>query len=217
MKVLMKKELASLLGVNESTITRWGSEKTKINALNKACIEIIKIEKVGRCVQYTCIYKIVTRSYEEDIQEIFKTKNTNDFIRYARMRIKNIEEDTIETRNELCLRANIPLSTSKRFDKLLVNKNIIKEVGQNYICMEKKTKKKVFVTKGEHTNFWLKGKTTKKGINVLNESLGRGEITKEQNKYLVDKLTDTTEWMYYKEKRYSLNRSNEITKLLLIN
>ena len=218
-KILTKKEVAGILEVTPRALRSWSEEKINEELLKKACLEVLQIQKVGRSIEYTCKYKEVSMSNKDYLKDVFNVKNVDGFINYSKEKINNIENEKLDTREQLCSKTDTVVSTSKNYDRKLEEKGVFSKDGYIYICKDKKTGSKVLSNKSEYNNFWIKNNYLQNELKSLAVRFRNKEIAQDDYNYISSSLLDKTngDWIYYKLSKIVVEYDNELTKLILNN
>lgn len=186
MKRINKKQVAEILGVHTKSLSRWDNEKIKYE-LAKACYKVIDIAKEGRSIYFYVQYEEYPQSNDEYLQEAFKVKDIESLKRYTKRKADSIEKEELITRSELCKETNIAETTSKRYDKKLIEKGIFEKLDDVlYICVDKRTRERVLVDRKAFNNYWIKNSAINKELKSLGKRYSQGELSINDYNYLRD-------------------------------
>ena len=216
-KIFNKSEVAQFLGITPRALRSWSEEKIQTELLFKCSFEVLRVEKVGRQILYTCTYKEVNKSNKYILKETFKVKNIDEFIQYSKDKIEDIESDAILTNDQLCNKSGTHPRTSHNYNKYLVQHGVLSEDGYLYICIEKSTKKKTLTTEKAYKTFWHRNLVISKELSKYNKRFVKGELSTDDHAYLTQTLLSNTkgEYIYYRVSSFIVQYDNELTKLII--
>lgn len=210
-KKINKKEIAELLGKSYPTIKRWKEEKLQ-EELKKNCWVVVNKEKIGREVIYTLEYQEQDFNINVYMEGEFNVKNGENFMNYSKERLENAENNIPATRKEICEKTGTATATAKRYDKKLIQKEVIKE--DDYYYIKKEGDKKTIVTEEEYKSFWRKNRAIEIVFEQLEERVKQKEITLKEYNYLYEELRERYHLFYFKVRRYLVNENSVIFKLI---
>lgn len=208
-KKINKTELSKLLGIKN--LRKLTLEKIEEKLL-KHCYILHKVEKVGREVIYTIEYQEQDFNINDYMEDEFNVKNGENFVNYSKERLGNAENNIPVTRKEICEKTGTATATAKRYDKKLIQKEVIKE--DDYYYIKKEGDKKTIVTEEEYKNFWRKNRAMEIVFEQLEERVRQKEITLKEYNYLYEELREGYHLFYFKVRRYLVNENNAIFKLI---
>ena len=217
MKRMNKKQVAEILGVHYKSLLRWDNEKIKYELL-KVCYKVVDIVKEGRSTYFYMMYEEYSQSNDEHLQEVFNVKDIKGLKEYTKRKTQSIESSKFTTRNELCMEADISVTTSKRYDKKLIEKGVFEKLDEVlYICVDKETKEKVLVDKKAYNNFWIKNDATGKELNSLKRRVDNKEISIDEYNYLRDMIISGSKslYVYYRVSKIIIKYDNYLYKMLV--
>lgn len=210
-----KKQIAEILKVHPKTISKWDDKKI-LKELEKNCYKVLEIKKEGRSIYYYCEYQEYSMSNDEYLKEIFNVDNVRNFKNYSKTKIKNIEENIIMTRKDLCKKTNTKITTSENWDRKLIEKGVIQKDGFIYICVNLRTKERCIVDRQAYTHFWHINGAIKKSINILYKEYLNNNISMTEYEYSRDSLliNNNVNNMYYKVSKNVVKYDNYLTSLI---
>lgn len=217
MKKINKKRIAEILGVHYKSLLRWNNEKI-VHELAKVCYKVSNISKEGKSVYFYVKYEEYSQDNDEHFKEVFKVKNVQAFKCYAKRKVESIAKKELITRIELCKETNTPEKTSKRYDKKLIENGVLENLNNIlYICVDRKTKERVFVSREAYNNFWRKNYVIGKELKSLERKYVKNEIAIDDYNYLRDILISKseTQYMYYKVNKLAIKYDNYLYKMLM--
>ena len=217
-KIFTKKEIAGILEVNSKSLSRWDDEKIKEELLKK-CLKVIDVRKEGRSIIFECEYQEYSQSNNDYLQEVFNVKDVCSFKNYSNVKFNSIENESLEPRKEIAKKSNTCYETARNYDRKLKDKGVISTDGYLYICMEKKTGKRVLVDERAYKEFWFKHSEIKKELSNLKTRFIKSELTINQYNHLRDCLifANDSEYMYSKVEKSIIHYDNELYKMLIGN
>ena len=216
-KKITKKQVSEILGVHTKSLSRWDNEKIKYE-LSKVCYKVVDIVKQGRGIYFYVKYEEYEQSNDEHLKDIFKVKDVQSLKKYTKRKTESIEKEELMTRCELCKETNVSDTTSKRYDKKLIEKGVLEKMDEFiYICKNKITKKRVIVDKGAYDNFWILNSSIKNKLNQLKIELKNECISHREYDYLRDVYLDELngDVMYYKISKIVVKYDNYLYKMLM--
>ena len=208
-KQINKTELSKLLGIKN--LRRLTLEKIEEKLL-KQCYVLHKVEKIGREMIYTIEYQEQDFNINNYMEDEFNVKNGENFVNYSKERLENAENNIPATRKEICEKTGTATATAKRYDKKLIQKEVIKE--DDYYYIKKEGDKKTIVTEEEYKSFWRKNRAIEIVFEQLEERVKQKEITLKEYNYLYEELREGYHLFYFKVRRYLVNENNVIFKLI---
>ncbi|MGL4850901.1 MAG: hypothetical protein ACRC28_18600 [Clostridium sp.] len=212
-----KKEVSEIIGVSKTTMSKKTEEEIKLE-LQKNCYKLIKIEKEWRTIYYYCEYEEYEQNTDEHLKEVFKVRNVKNFKTYTKEKVKSIEEVDLRTRKEICNKTNTAITTSKNYDKKLLENNVLEKLDDVlYICVERKTGNKVLVDKKAYNEFWYRNRALRNQLDILDKKFFEKEITMKDLQYLRENTIYNleSEYMYYQVSKIAIKYDNYLYKLIM--
>ena len=216
-KIFTKSEVAQFLNITPRGLRAWTEKRIQTELLFKCCFEVLKVEKIGRKILYTCTYKEVTKSNKRVIWETFRVKDVEQFINYSKDMIENIEAEEILTKEELCKKSGTNPRTATNHNDKLLKHGVLSKDGYLYVCIEKATNKKSLADEIAFKNFWHHNLLVGNEISRYNKRYIRGELSLIDHTYVTQHLLSSTkgEYIYYKVSNYIVQYDNELTELII--
>lgn len=214
-----KKQIAEIIGVNPKRLSKWNDEKIAKKLLEN-CYKIKEIKKEGRNIFYYCEYEEYLMSNDEYLKKEFNVDNINNFKDYTKRKIKSIKCEDLATRKEICNETKTTYTTSRNYDKKLINKGVFEKLDDIlYVCVEKATGKKALVDKQAYNTFWNKNHIMAKELKSLKNKYMKNELSLRDYEYLREALISNNEskYMYYAISKIVIKYDNYLYKMLMEN
>ena len=212
-----KKQVAVIIGVNPKTLSRWNDEKIAEELL-KNCYKVCEVKKEGRSIFYYCKYEEYSMNNDEYLKREFNVEDINNFKDYTKRKIKSIESEDFATRKEICKETKTAHTTSKNYDKKLIDKGVFEKLDDIlYVCVEKATGNKILVDKQTYNEFWYRNHIMGKELKSLSSRYNNGELSLNDYEYLRETLiaNDKSEYMYYAVSKMVIKYDNYLYKILM--
>lgn len=212
-----KKQVAEILKVHPKTASKWDDKKI-LKELEKNCYKVLEIKKEGRAIYYYCKYKEYSMSNDEYLKREFNVEDINNFKDYTKRKIKSIESEDFATRREICKETKTAQTTSKNYDKKLIDKGVFEKLDDIlYVCVEKATGNKILVDKQTYNEFWYRNHIMEKELKSLSNRYNNGELSLKDYEYLRETLiaNDKSEYMYYAVSKMVIKYDNYLYKILM--
>lgn len=210
-----RQELADILKISVETIKRLTRQDKLKERLEDKGYKLNLITKEGRNNYYDI--ELINKSKEDFsnmCKETFRTENQEGFANYFIERTENT--DNIVSKKEIANKAKVCLNTVNKWDKIMINNNLIAKDGYAYFKIERNPLGEREVSqcsRKEYSEFWH-SKAMLKVYKQLEDEYNSGKIDTQEliqlsmeKALMLDIIRDT---FYYKINRYRLGENQEL-------